>query len=290
MRIWTGEELFLQYASDVRARVTDREAHVGGGSRYLETSFARLFHPVITHLLATYGRFVLHAAAFAHEGRAFLALGATGTGKSTLSLAALHAGWDLLADDLAVLRQGADGSTVAGIARRTALPGDLRSHALGDGRPLLDDHRNRWELPPHRLTRGWFPLAGVVLPAHGCAARGELRRPEPMSVFERTVESFTSVSDPARLRRFLPCAAAIARPVGWELRLGADPTTRIEDAARLLEDVAAARGHTRQRACSRDCAEPLDARPRAPADPGSASTTTAPAGQGSHAARPPGSA
>ena len=268
MRIWRGDELFLQYASDVRARVTDREAHVGGGSEHLEISFARLFHPAVTHILAGHDRFVLHAAAFADRGIAFLALGATGSGKSTLSLSALHAGWQLLADDLVVLRQGAHSVEVAGIARRTALPGDVRSHVLGECRPLLDDDRGRWELPPHRLARGWFPLAGVVLPAHGSGARGELRRSNPMSVFERALGSFTSVADATRGRRFLPCAAAVARLAGFELRLAADPTIRIEEAATLLEDVAGAARGPAHGGAGGDGAKRTGARPCAPAAPG----------------------
>jgi hypothetical protein len=239
IRIWDGhDEVFLQFASDVRANVTDREAHIGGGRDHLDVAFARLFHPAAAHLLAGYGRFVLHAAAIARPSSAFLVLGSTGTGKSTLALAALHGGWQLLGDDLAVLRQGADGLEVSAIARRTALPGDLGAHGVAGIRPLPGDHRSRWELPPDQLAHGWFALAGVLLSGHSHHPAGELSQCGPQTVFDTALASFTALTSPPRLRRFLPCAAALARLPAWNLRLGADPTIRLTTAAQLLEQAA----------------------------------------------------
>ncbi|CAA9271276.1 MAG: hypothetical protein AVDCRST_MAG76-3388 [uncultured Acidimicrobiales bacterium] len=241
LRIWDGgDELFLQYASDVRARVSDDQACIGGGSDHLDVAFARLFHPTVTHLLAGHGRFVLHAAVAVRRSHGVLMLGHTGSGKSTLGLAAVHAGWRLLGDDLAVVRLAPGGAEVSGIARRTALPGDLGTEALIGCRPLPGDHRNRWELPADRLGGGWHPLAAVILSAHSGSAAGQLRREEAHGVLEMALASFTSVVNPPHLRRFLPCAAALARLPGWRLLLGADPRTRLAGAGELLERVAAA--------------------------------------------------
>jgi hypothetical protein len=241
VRVWSSAEgLFLQYASDVRAHATATEAIIGGGTEHLDHAFSSLFHPAITYLLALHGRFVVHAAAFARRSRALVVLGTSGAGKSTLALAALGAGWQLLGDDLVVVKQEAGRLKVAGIARRTALPTDLATEALTEGKPLRGDHRNRWELAGHRLQRGWFPLAGVLFAAHSRGPGGELHRCQPARVFDAALASFTSATDPARLRRFFPCAAALARLPAWELSLAADPTARLPDAARDLEVAAAA--------------------------------------------------
>lgn len=239
LRVWRdGTELVLQFASDARARIGEEEARIGGGSDHVDAAFARLFHFAITHLLAPHGRFVVHAAAVAGTTGAFLVLGGTGTGKSTLALAALGAGWQVLGDDLAVVRLGhAGGVELAGVHRRTAVPGDLAPGRATGGRPLAGDHRNRWELPPERLATGWFPLAATLLVGHSQTAEGEVGPWHAQAVFDTALASFTATTDPARLRRFLPVAAALSRLPAWTLELGADAGRRLAGAACLLDRI-----------------------------------------------------
>ena len=96
-------------------------AWIGGPTEDVDRVFRQLFHFTVTHLLAHHQRYVVHAAGLvAADGNAYLVVGGTGQGKSTLSLAALASGWGLLADDLVVIRRRAGGLEASGIARSVA--------------------------------------------------------------------------------------------------------------------------------------------------------------------------
>ena len=238
VRVWHwGDDLVVQDASDVRARVTARVAWIGGEADDLEGPFQRLFHFAVTHLLASQDCFVLHGAGVAREGAASVALGPTGCGKSTLGLAAVSAGWQLLGDDMVVVRPGRNGLEVAGIARRPAVPGDLYPMAHA-GEALADDHRGRWGLPPGSLTPGWFPLVGALFVDHGRTPAGGLEPLAAEDALLRVLTSFSSVTDPRQLYRFFPVAAAISRLPVWTLSHGSDPATRLLVAQLLLENLS----------------------------------------------------
>lgn len=59
-------------------------------------------------LLRERGRFTLHAGAVARQGTGLLFAGESGCGKSSSALAMIQAGWDWLADDVALLQPGAE--------------------------------------------------------------------------------------------------------------------------------------------------------------------------------------
>jgi hypothetical protein len=67
-------------------------------------------HPLFTlpllEMLKRRGKFGLHAAGLAREGRSLLLPGTSGAGKSTLTIALLRSGFDFLGDDLALLESG----------------------------------------------------------------------------------------------------------------------------------------------------------------------------------------
>jgi hypothetical protein len=237
MRVWRrGPGLFLEDASGVRAQVTGSRCHIGGQCADLSLAFHRLFFPAVTHLVARYERFVLHGAAIVRSSAAWVVLGRSGTGKSTLAMAALASGWRLLGDDMVVVRAGPEGVgnlEVAGITRRTAIPGDLGPRPPGS-RAVLDDPRNRWELPAGALTPGWFPIRGVILVGHAAGASGDLEPASPASVLYAVLGSFFSVGEPPLLRRFFPHAAALSRLQGWKLGHGCLTGTRLGEAQRLL--------------------------------------------------------
>ncbi|MEY2398393.1 MAG: HPr Serine kinase C-terminal domain [Actinomycetota bacterium] len=239
MRVWSDDDtLVLQYANGTRARVAGGVAHIGGDTADFALGFARLFHPVIAHLLAAHDRLVLHAAAVERDAAALLVMGATGSGKSTVALAAAESGWTVLGDDLAVLRFAGAELEVAGVGRRLAFPPNLGARAERRGSPIEGDARGRWMLPSERLAVGWFPVVGVVLLKHS-SADGSLQRCEAEEVFDIALDAFAPVADARRLRQILPYCAAIARLSGWELGLGVDVATRLDGAARRLVDIAA---------------------------------------------------
>lgn len=54
------------------------------------------------------GKFLLHAFAAAHEGRALLLVGGVGVGKTTTGMALLQAGWNLLSNDSPMVDESGD--------------------------------------------------------------------------------------------------------------------------------------------------------------------------------------
>jgi hypothetical protein len=222
------------------ARATPDGAWIGGHSENLDGVWQQLFHFTVTHLLAHHDRYVLHAAGLvAENGNAYVVLGASGQGKSTLALAAVAAGWRLLGDDLVVIRQGALAPEATGIARRVAVPGDLGAVLGVAAPPIAGDHRRRWELSIDTLSRGWFPIAGVIDVGHSPSLDGELQALGGEGAMYRVLGSFSSVTDPLLLTKFFPIAGSLCRLARCRVRHGVDAATRLEVAQRLLEELAA---------------------------------------------------
>jgi hypothetical protein len=236
-RVWhRGNELIVRLTETTAGlRATPDRAWVGACEGDLRRPWQLLFHFAVTHLLAHRERFVLHAAAVVAPDRAdaHVVLGETGQGKSTLALGALTAGWRLLADDLVIVRSGAAGLEVQGIPRRLAVPSDLGPVDVAL-QPLPGDQRGRAEIGAEHLTRGWFPVAGVVVVAHGTSADGEVGRLAGDETMFRALGAFSSVTDPHLLAAYFPVAASLCRLPRWQLRHGAHRSTRLEVARTLL--------------------------------------------------------
>lgn len=231
--------LGLRDFSGLAAWVTPELAYLGGSPASLVEPLSRLFYPVVTHLLAHRERFILHGGAIVADDCAYLILGESGRGKSTLGLAALEAGWQLLADDGAILRREAGRCVVSGLPRPVAAPSDLGGRLAGEWRPIPGDPRGRQQLGPGHLGRGWWPVAGVVLVGHGLSPGGELAQSGGRKILSAILGSFCSVTDPQLLRRFFPLAADIGRLPGWTLGLGAEPGSRLAEAGSMLKQVCA---------------------------------------------------
>lgn len=242
-----GNALLLRHRSGTAAEVRGAEARIGGGRGHGDRTYAvrRLFALVVSRLLAPLERFVLHGAALVHRGQAYVALGDTGTGKSSLALAALSAGWGVLADDLVIVRHAGASLEVSGIPRPLVVPGDLAnadevSRWVAGARPTPDDPRRRRELAPDILERGWWPVAGSMMLGHSAGTAGELRRLTAHEALPRVVAAFVWSGDTVSLRRFFPHAAALSRRPAWELRHGARPDQRLAAGRELLAAVVAA--------------------------------------------------
>ncbi|MGS0683808.1 hypothetical protein ACVBEQ_01425 [Nakamurella sp. GG22] len=103
------------------------------------------------------GREAFHGGAFAANGRAWIVVGGSTAGKSTLMAALAAAGVPVLTDDIAVI----DGTTVYAGPRAVDLRHPIPSAALGGGSLALTPSRLgtrvRMELPP---TAARWPLGG----------------------------------------------------------------------------------------------------------------------------------
>jgi len=240
-RVWHRDrEMVVQYDGEpAGARVTADSAWIGGPTEDLDRVFRPLFHFTVTPLLAHHDRYVVHAAGLVTEnGNAYVVVGGTGQVKSTLSLAAVASGWGLLADDLVVIRRGERGLEASGIARSVAVPGDLGAVLPVPAPPIPGDQRGRWDLGISRLTRGWFPVAGVIVVGHSASPDGELDALTGEPTLYRVLGSFSSATDPWLLTRFFPVAGAMSRLPSWRLGHGADTATRLAVAQRFLAELS----------------------------------------------------
>lgn len=83
---------------------------VGGNEQPVSTAAARMAREAVRAVLHRKGWTLLHASAVVRDGRAVLALGAKGSGKTTTALLlARHCGWELLANDRIFVRPGPSG-------------------------------------------------------------------------------------------------------------------------------------------------------------------------------------
>jgi hypothetical protein len=242
IRVWHhDDELVVQYDDEpAGARATAESAVIGGPTDDLDRVFRQLFHFTVTHLLAHHQRYVLHAAGIVtRDGAAYVVVGSTGQGKSTLALAAVASEWGLLADDLVVIRRSAHGLEATGIARSVAVPGDLGAVLPVAAPSIPGDPRGRWDLGVDRLIRGWFPVAGVIVIGHSESAHGELEPLDGETTMYRVLGSFSSTTDPRLLTQFFPIAGALSRLPSARLAHGVDSTTRLGVAQRLLAELSA---------------------------------------------------
>lgn len=115
--------------------------------------------PMVMEFLRLEGIYPIHAAALEQEGRALILPAMPGSGKSTLSLALLRAGFGLLSDDMPFLTSN------KGIAEVLAFPEDINvcpdSLRFFDELAFLSDRspneRNKFSFPVEKL----FPNALV---------------------------------------------------------------------------------------------------------------------------------
>jgi hypothetical protein len=239
LRVWRDGEV-LSLASGphaMTARATPTHAELGGEGADHSFGVRRFLQPVFTHMLGWHGSYILHGAAVRRGDRAALVVANSGQGKSTLALAALEHGWEVLSDDLVAVRIEDGTVVVQGVPKPLALPADVEADVLADATVLHWDKRQRRQLPSTRLDHRPAPLGVVLVVGHG---QGAGAAAEPIAGSEVTTllfQAFMSTPDPPLLRRYFPVGAAIARTPMWRFLHSADPSRRLSEAARLLDEL-----------------------------------------------------
>lgn len=187
-------------------------------------------------ILSELDRQPLHAAAIAEDGAVALLVGSAGVGKSTLTYAALRAGFRVFAEDIVWL-QLRPTLRVWGLASRIHLPAHAERHfpelagrpsvlvAAGEPKvivPLSDEHRPATPVTSH---------VGVCLVERAPNGRARLEPVSPEVLRQRLAPS------EAGFLRFAgtigPALDALADPGGWRLTLSSRP----DDAIPLLRNV-----------------------------------------------------
>jgi hypothetical protein len=238
-------DLVLAHASGLTVTIDGPDATVGGDCESLGVGFRRLFPLALSPILALHDRILLHAGGLAGPAGAFVVVGPTGSGKSTLVLAGARAGWSCLADDLVVVRlapqqecEPGPALEVTGIPRPLAAPADVLLD-VADAQALADDDRGRAHVADVAFAPGWFPVAGTLIVGHAPRVPGTLQRVPPSDTMAATIGSFHSAGDTALLRRASSHLGALAGLPAWQLLHGSEPEDRLAGAASLLGRAAA---------------------------------------------------
>ena len=246
LELWRPEpgELVLRSTNGLIARVSENEIAVAGDAPALAREFRYVAMIALTHVLASRGRHVLHGGAVVCDDRALLVLGGSGTGKSTLVLAALRSGWSALTDDLVAV-QRRDGTVVAlGLPRPISVPRDVVVDEFAQGVAVPEDARDRIELPAATLTTSSHAVAGVIVVSRGGHVMASLEPVAAHAALRLILGASASLADPQLLRDVFAIAAAIARLPAWSLQHGSDPSSRLDEASLRLADIRALLGAT----------------------------------------------
>lgn len=239
VEVWRPQpdQLWLRSSAGLAAHVSPDTIMVGGDAPALVRAFRFMGFVALTHLLAQQGQQVLHAGAVVVDGQAILILGDTGTGKSTLVFSALQLGWLALSDDMVAVHRDDGLVRAVGLPRPISVPDDVFGAEMPDGRRLPGDARGRRELPAATLARGMHPVGAIVVTSHGLAVDAHIEPMRGHDTLRVVLGASTSLIDPAVFPEVFAVAGALARTPAWSFAHGSDPGSRLDSAARQLEEV-----------------------------------------------------
>lgn len=239
VEVWRPDpaHLWLRSAEGLAAHVSPDEIVVGGSAPSLARVFRFVGFIALTHLLAQQGRHVLHAGAVAADGQAILVLGDTGTGKSTLVFSALQRGWLALSDDMVAVHRHDGFVHAVGLPRPISVPRDVLTVEIPGTRPVPEDVRSRTELPAANFATDVHPVGAIVVTSHGSVPDAVIEPMRAHDTLRVVLRASTSLVDPAVFPEVFAVAGALARTPAWSLAHGSDPASRLDTAARQLEEV-----------------------------------------------------
>jgi hypothetical protein len=193
---------------------------------------------ILGWLLGPMGRWALHGAVPLPGGGdvGVLALGHSGTGKSTIAGSAVMAGWPVLGDDMVILRTDAPTPQLRGVQQQMVLPGEFEK-VLGLETEAARDARGRRVLDME-VPRAWFQLGAIAVLAHGVEPRTSIEPASPLDAMRMLWTAYFPAVVPARLEQWFPVAAQLCKTVPlWRVNLGSDTSLRLSSTAEAFESI-----------------------------------------------------
>jgi cytochrome c-type biogenesis protein CcmH/NrfG len=238
LKLWNDDSAFsITYRDSLGGRVEANRARLGGHVADLSRAFRYVAPFMLASLLAPHERFLLHAGAIARDGEAVLVLGATGSGKSTLVLAALQDGWTVLADDLVTVSLGPRGPSVSGMPRPLVVPAEVVQRAAPVQDAQTDAKRTRVELAFDAWDRSAYPIAAIIVTGRGQRPDAVLEPTERPDLLGILIQSMLS-QQRHNIRRYMTAAATMCDLPAWRLLHSSVPEIRLTQVAQALRTVS----------------------------------------------------
>lgn len=250
-KIWrTRRRLHACYGDDVVATASKRSITVAVRRPELLPAFNYFFPLTIAHSLAFHKRLVLRGGGLYRSNRAILVLGEQGSGKSTTVLAGLMARWGGVSDDSIVIWRRNGTVRVGGIIKEFLVPGDVLPDPLKQTHAIpKNDSRQRWRLPNPGWGHASYELVGAVVVHQGHVDDSELqilpKNGLRDAVLSALPASMSLKSQKSAAWRVMGLVSAISDLPAWNLMLSRDPSRRLVEASRMLEEIASLVGAAR---------------------------------------------
>lgn len=214
------QELSIDVEDRVRVRSSPERGHVAysvvAGREDLWLLSRPLFTLPFVEQLKRLGRYSVHAAGVACDGRAILMPAGSGSGKSTLAVALAREGFDFLADDMVFLAGERDEVRVLGfpdeidVTDRTASWFPELRHLVGTTTGGWPKHRVRHEDAFPAAVAAPGPPALLVFPSIGTGPHSELHELDPETALLELAPNVL-LTDPEASQRHLDALAALVR-------------------------------------------------------------------------------
>jgi hypothetical protein len=233
LQLWHDDDaLAMASGPSMSAVVHQGRGTVGGYATDLSRAFRQFAPFMLGSLLAPHDRFVIHAGAIQRDGEAILVLGGSGLGKSTLVLGALRDGWNVLSDDLVLIRSDPSGPVVTGIPRTLTVPGEVASAEESFWR-IDNDPRARVRLPFEGWDRAWRPITSLIVVGHGDGEAASVQPIDHVELLAILLHSMLS-RQPQNVRRYARLAITLCGLPARRLLHSQVPELRARRAAEAL--------------------------------------------------------
>lgn len=209
----------------------------GWGEGYVWGTTRLIFLPLWAMLLKTTGRFTLHAAGVARNGRALIFPCSSGGGKSCLTMNLVNAGFDLLGDDTQFVIPRGDRIDIAGFNEPIALRRgafeffpELKDRPVGEGERVTVDP---WKdgLP---VAEDFVSPSVIAFPQITHAPRTTYERMSSSEALQRLILASFFFTDQAMLEEhFATLSRLVAESRCYRLGVGTDPSSLIECVERM---------------------------------------------------------